>query len=127
MVRRRQSDSAARVRITLSPLRQGAGEHREQVTLRRHIREALRLAHHIERKGSPGTDGGGEHRRRSALEGLTAATMLVSVVDRLRGELVTLALRRGATWNEIGRALGVSKQAAHARYRDVQPDDARKS
>jgi hypothetical protein len=126
VTRCRCCESAARGRVTLSPLRQGSGEHREQVTLRRQIREVLRLARHIERKGSPGADGG-EPRQRSALEGLTAATMLASVVDRLRGELVRLALRRGATWNEIGRALGVSKQAAHARYRDVQPDDARKS
>lgn len=77
--------------------------------MRRHIREALRLTYHI------------EHRQRSALEGLAAATMLASVVDRLRGELVRGALRHGATWNEIGRALGVSKQAAHARYRDYPP------
>lgn len=31
--------------------------------------------------------------------------MLSSVVERLRAKLVRLALRRGATWNEIGRAL----------------------
>lgn len=92
--------------------------------MRQYTRDALRLAHDIESKVSPGEDdgSGGLHRpAQPALDALTAVTMLSSVVERLRGKLVRMALRRGATWNEIGRALGVSKQAAHARYRNLQP------
>lgn len=53
---------------------------------------------------------------RPVLEALAAADVLVQVVELWRTRLVTLARRRGARWTEIGRALGVSKQAAHERY-----------
>ncbi|HEX2298543.1 MAG TPA: ATP-binding protein, partial [Pseudonocardiaceae bacterium] len=53
---------------------------------------------------------------RPVLEALAAADVLVQVVELWRTRLVKLARRRGARWTEIGRALGVSKQAAHERY-----------
>ena len=117
-------DIAGRVGIALLPPCHGATEHRERAALLLYTRDALRLAHHVESKVSPEADDGWEDRQhpaQPALEALTAVTILTSVVERLRGKLVRLALRRGATWNEIGRALGVSKQAAHARYRNRQP------
>ncbi|MGQ0718439.1 MAG: hypothetical protein ACT4NP_14230 [Pseudonocardiales bacterium] len=124
MVKYRHPDIAVKARIALLPPSHGAIEYRERAALRRYTRDALRLAHHLERKVSPEADEGcgyRHHPMQPALEALTAVTMLTSVVERLRGKLVALALRRGATWNEIGRALGVSKQAAHARYRNLQP------
>lgn len=35
--------------------------------------------------------------------------------------LVGQALAAGATWSEVARALGVSRQSAHQRFRDLQP------
>lgn len=34
-------------------------------------------------------------------------------------ELVSRALQAGATWSDVARALGVSKQAAHRKHRDL--------
>lgn len=44
------------------------------------------------------------------------------VVDQVIGHAVAGQRARGASWSEIGRALGVSKQTAHERYRDVPID-----
>ncbi|MGH3884668.1 MAG: hypothetical protein ACRDSG_12070 [Pseudonocardiaceae bacterium] len=123
MIRYRHPDVAARARIALLPPSRGAIEHRERAALQRYTRDTLTLVRHIESKVPPKADDGWGQRHCPAqptLEALTAVTMLSSVVERLRAKLVRLALRRGATWNEIGRALGVSKQAAHARYRNLR-------
>jgi hypothetical protein len=51
---------------------------------------------------------------------LDALELLVEVrgtLDRLERIVVDDARRSFATWEEIGRALGVSRQAAHRRHR----------
>jgi hypothetical protein len=47
---------------------------------------------------------------------LRAAVDLRDAVDSFLGELVAMARDEGATWAEIGAALGVTTQAAHQRY-----------
>jgi hypothetical protein len=37
-------------------------------------------------------------------------------LDDLTRQAVKVALEGGASWRDVGRALGVSKQAAHERY-----------
>jgi hypothetical protein len=49
-------------------------------------------------------------------DGLRAVADLRAELDSLEAEHVSRALRAGATWAEIGAALGVSKQAAHRKY-----------
>ena len=48
-----------------------------------------------------------------ALETLTATR---ATLDRLERVVVGEARRRYASWEEIGRALGISRQAAHRRH-----------
>ena len=48
---------------------------------------------------------------------LEAANRLRHAADALVTELVIQARTEGATWADIGEALGVSTQAAHQRYR----------
>jgi hypothetical protein len=56
------------------------------------------------------------------LEQLTAAVLLADylsdVSDHLIGHFVDQARRSGASWTEIGAALGVTKQAAQQRFTD---------
>jgi len=47
---------------------------------------------------------------------LTATAALRSVADEKLFELVGFAREAGASWAEIGAALGVTTQAAHQRY-----------
>ena len=47
---------------------------------------------------------------------LTAAITVRNTADAYLVELVAMARAEGATWAEIGTALGVSTQAAHQRY-----------
>ena len=53
---------------------------------------------------------------RTALRALGA---LRQELDQLERELVGRALQDGASWSQIARALGVSKQAAHRRHRHL--------
>jgi hypothetical protein len=48
---------------------------------------------------------------------LEAANRLRHAADALVTELVNEARAAGATWADIGEALGVSTQAAHQKYR----------
>jgi hypothetical protein len=54
---------------------------------------------------------------RSPLEKIEALTARLAVLEADREQAVAAAMGRGATWAEIGEALGVSAQAAHKRYR----------
>jgi transposase-like protein len=50
---------------------------------------------------------------------LRALSALRQELDQIEPELVARALQAGATWSDIARALGVSKQAAHRKHRDL--------
>ena len=60
------------------------------------------------------------HRRRMErpLEALATLTELRGTLDRVERRLVAEARHVQSTWEEIGAALGVSRQAAHRRHRD---------
>jgi len=58
--------------------------------------------------------------RRSALARIETVTERVAKLDAQRDRAVAEALEAGATWAEIGRALGVSAQAAHKRFRWIR-------
>lgn len=50
---------------------------------------------------------------------LRALTALRAELDATEPELVQRALQAGASWSEIARALGVTKQAAHRKFRHL--------
>ncbi len=52
-------------------------------------------------------------------DGLRAVVVLRRLADRVEAEQVGSARRLGWTWEEIGDALGVSRQAVHKKYRKV--------
>src|SRR3954453_5383677 len=64
----------------------------------------------------------------SPLDQLTSAVLaadyLGDVADHLIGHFVDQARRSGASWTEIGRSMGVTKQAAQKRFvaKDVAVD-----
>ena len=51
------------------------------------------------------------------LEGLSTLGEARATLARVEALLVAHARRRGSSWTEIGAALGISRQAAHARQR----------
>jgi hypothetical protein len=55
--------------------------------------------------------------RRSPLEKLEILTARMVDLEADRERAVAAAMSGGATWAEIGEAMGVSAQAAHKRYR----------
>ena len=57
---------------------------------------------------------------------MLAADRLGDVADHLVGHFVDQARRSGASWTDIGRSMGVSKQAARKRFnpRDLGLPDA---
>src|SRR5947209_20339362 len=50
---------------------------------------------------------------------LRALTALRNELDQIEPELVRRALRVGSSWSQIARALGITKQAAHHRHRQL--------
>ncbi|MFG1811786.1 Clp protease N-terminal domain-containing protein [Streptomyces sp. NPDC049040] len=54
---------------------------------------------------------------------VTVATHLDEVADHLIGHFVDQARRAGASWTDIGRHMGVSKQAAQKRFVPKVPED----
>lgn len=55
--------------------------------------------------------------RKSPLEKIEALSARIAAFESERERAVAAAMSGGATWAEIGGALGVSAQAAHKRYR----------
>jgi hypothetical protein len=55
---------------------------------------------------------------------VTAADHLGELADHLIGHFVDQARRSGASWTDIGRAMGVTKQAARKRFLPKDPGDA---
>jgi hypothetical protein len=49
--------------------------------------------------------------------GLRAVASLRRLADRLETRHVALARRQGWSWEQIGDALGISRQAAHKKHR----------
>src|SRR5689334_13294491 len=68
-----------------------------------------------------------EHPEGDALQHLEDAVAtsgrLGELADHLIGHFVDQARRSGASWTDIGRAMGVSKQAARKRFLPKQPGD----
>lgn len=55
----------------------------------------------------------------SALDSLRANARIVNLLTGWRWQIVELAREEGATWEEIGQALGVTRQSAHAAYAEA--------
>ena len=53
------------------------------------------------------------------LAALSASGELARGIDRWQAMLVAKAVREGATWEQIGERLGISRQAAWARFRNA--------
>jgi hypothetical protein len=58
--------------------------------------------------------------QRSALKRIETAAARLAVAEAQRDAAVASAMESGCTWADIGRALGVSAQAAHRRFRWVR-------
>ena len=48
--------------------------------------------------------------------GLRAAVALRRLAERVEGDQVSVARRRGWSWQQIGDALGVTRQSVHAKH-----------
>jgi FtsZ-binding cell division protein ZapB len=59
------------------------------------------------------------------LAALSASGDLARGIDRWQATLVAEAVREGATWEQIGERLGISRQAAWARFRDAVDQEGR--
>src|SRR5438105_3306025 len=55
---------------------------------------------------------------------LRALTALRNELDKLAPDLVRRALQAGSSWSQIARALGITKQAAHHKYRHLAEEPA---
>lgn len=61
-------------------------------------------------------------RQGKALERLRATAEGVRVAEAARNLAVARARRWGASWSQIGHALGVSTQAAHRKFKTLHYD-----
>jgi hypothetical protein len=59
-------------------------------------------------------------------DAVIAADHLGDVADHLIGHFVDQARRSGASWTDIGRSMGVTRQAAQKRFVPKEPADAEK-
>jgi hypothetical protein len=59
--------------------------------------------------------------------GLRAVTALRRLADQLEERHVALARRRGWSWEQIGDALGISRQAAHKKHSTCSPRASRRA
>src|SRR6478609_5934863 len=63
-----------------------------------------------------------------ALDQLSGAVLVADhlgdVADHLIGHFVDQARRSGASWTDIGRSMGVTRQAAQKRFVPKKPDEA---
>src|SRR6187399_1180782 len=57
-------------------------------------------------------------------DAVIAAEHLGDVADHLIGHFVDQARRSGASWTDIGRSMGVTRQAAQKRFVPKTPTDA---
>src|SRR5690349_24449721 len=57
-------------------------------------------------------------------DAVLAAESLGEIADHLIGHFVDQARRSGASWTEIGKCMGVTKQAAQKRFVSKVPDAA---
>jgi hypothetical protein len=55
---------------------------------------------------------------------LRAVASLREDLDAFERTQVSLAMRRGASYTDVARVLGISRQAAHKRYRDLDAPEA---
>jgi len=58
---------------------------------------------------------------------LRALTALRLELDAAEADLVRRALRGGASWSQVARSLGITKQAAHRKYRHLFEQPQRRS
>src|SRR5687767_3097997 len=60
-------------------------------------------------------------RAQDPTEGLRAVARLREVIEELEAHQVDRAVERGWSWAQVGRGLGISKQAAHRRHAQRPP------
>ena len=65
---------------------------------------------------SPSDESSGESSRSDVTHALSTARSLQALADEALAHLVTDARNRGITWQNIGDALGISRQAAFQRF-----------
>jgi hypothetical protein len=53
--------------------------------------------------------------------GLRASLALRRLAERVEAQNVAAARRRGWSWQQIGDALGITRQSVHAKYREWMP------
>lgn len=58
------------------------------------------------------------------MQAVSALTARIEALTRQRDTRIAEAVAAGSTWAEIGRALGVTTQAAHKRYRRLRHSPA---
>jgi hypothetical protein len=63
-------------------------------------------------------------RRATPLQAISALTARIEALTHQRDTRIAEAITAGNTWAEIARALGVTTQAAHKRYRRLRQPPA---